>query len=87
MRTRGLQWIEFRTKWGSKLDDEVGTVPELTGHLKLILQTEKQRRDAGELPDSAPAPVFKRKTWKELGTPTAQARIRMNTLSSFKNPR
>ena len=74
-RTRGLQWVEFKTKWGSKLDDEVGTVPELTAHLKLILQTEGQRRAAGELPDSAPAPVFRRKTFKELGTPTMQARM------------
>ena len=72
-RTRGLQWVEFKTKWGSKLDDEVGTIPELTAHLKVILQTESKRRAKGELPDSAPAPVFRRKTFKELGTPTTQA--------------
>ena len=75
MRTRGLQWIEFRTKWGSKLDDEVGTVPELTNHLKEILAVERERTKKGELPTAAPAPIMKRKSFKELGTPTAQVSL------------
>ena len=75
MRTRGLQWVEYKTKWGSKHDEDVGTVPELTNHLKEILKEEKRQRDAGELPDSAPAPIMKRKTFKQLGSPTAQAAL------------
>ena len=73
MRTRGLQWVEFNKKWSSKQDDDVGTVPELTSHLKDILVTEGERRAANALPLHAPAPIAKRKTYKELGTPTAQA--------------
>ena len=73
MRTRGLQWTEFKTKWGSKLDEDVGTVPELTARVKEILKAEAQRRRDGELPESAPAPIMKRKSYKQLGTPTVQA--------------
>ena len=73
MRVRGLQWVEFKAKWSSSKDEDAGTVPELTNHLKEIVKVEKARREAGELPDSAPAPIMKTKTFKELGTPTAQA--------------
>ena len=38
MRTRGLQWVEYKAKWGSKHDEDVGTVPELTNHLKEIIR-------------------------------------------------
>jgi hypothetical protein len=48
-------------------------VEDLTGHLKEILAEEAEQRRAGELPEHAPAPIFKRKTFKELGTPTPQA--------------
>jgi len=73
MRTRGLQWVEFKTAWSSGGDEDVGTVEDLTGHLKEILTEEAEQRAAGELPSEAPAPIFKRKTFKELGTPTPQA--------------
>ena len=73
MRTRGLQWADFRTRWSSTLDDDVGTIEDLTGHLKELVEEEQERRAAGELPEAAPAPVSKRKTYKELGTLTAQA--------------
>ena len=73
MRTRGLQWVEFKTAWSSGADEEIGTVEDLTGHLKEILAEEAEQRAAGELPKEAPAPIFKRKTFKELGTPTPQA--------------
>ena len=73
MRTRGLRWTEFATHWSSSLDEHVGTVEELTGHLKLIVEEEREQRAAGKLPESAPPPITKRKTFKELGTPTAQA--------------
>ena len=72
MRTRGLQWVEYKTKWSSSVDEDAGTVPELSNHLKEIVKAEIARRAAGELPESAPAPIMKRKTFKELGTPTAQ---------------
>ena len=32
-----------------------------------------EQRAAGELPEQAPAPLMKQKTYKELGSPTAQA--------------
>ena len=73
MRTRGLQWVEFKTAWSSGADEEVGTVEDLTGHLKEIIAEEAEQRRAGELPQDAPAPILKRKTFKELGTPTPQA--------------
>ena len=73
MRTRGLRWVEFATHWSSGSDEHIGTVEELTGHLKLIVEEERSRRAAGELPEHAPAPIMKRKSFKELGTPTAQA--------------
>ena len=41
--------------------------------LKEIVEEECEQRAAGELPEAAPAPVSKRKTLKELGTPSAQA--------------
>jgi hypothetical protein len=37
MRTRGLQWVEFKTGWSSSLDEDVGTVEDLAGHLKEII--------------------------------------------------
>ena len=75
MRTRGLQWVEFKAQWSSKHNEETGTVPELSNHLKEILKVEKTRREAGELPTHAPAPIMKRKSFKQLGTPTAQAAL------------
>ena len=75
MRVRGLQWLEFKAQWSSSKDEDAGTVPELTNQLKLIIQAEKQRRDAGELPTHAPAPIPRRKTFKELGEPTAQVAL------------
>ena len=67
------QWDEFRTAWSSGSDDEIGSVEDLTGHLKEIIAEEQERRRAGELPEEAPAPIMKRKTFKELGTLTPQA--------------
>ena len=34
MRTRGLQRVEFNTRWSSQADEHVGSVDELTEHLK-----------------------------------------------------
>jgi hypothetical protein len=33
MRTRGLQWVDFKAKWSSTLDDQVGTVELLTAQV------------------------------------------------------
>jgi hypothetical protein len=33
MRTRGLQWVDFKAKWSSSLDAHVGTVEELTAQV------------------------------------------------------
>ena len=73
MRVRGLRMTHFKAQWGSSLDENVGTVEQLTGHLKEILMEERDLRTKGELPTSAPAPQMARKTFKELGTRTQQA--------------
>lgn len=80
MRTIGLSWTEFRAKWQSSKSDEIGTVEQLTCHLKEILVEEEAQRNAKSLPsksrkpeDVCPAPQLKRKTFKALGTPTVQA--------------
>jgi hypothetical protein len=44
MRTRGLRWVEIATHWSSGSDEHIGTVEELTGHLKLIVEEERSRR-------------------------------------------
>ncbi|EOD24921.1 hypothetical protein EMIHUDRAFT_367517 [Emiliania huxleyi CCMP1516] len=77
MRTRGLQWVEFAARWSSSTDESVGTVEELTGHLKELIEHERDLRERDELPDVAPPPVVRRKTFKQLGTPTAQAEVLM----------
>ena len=33
MRTRGLQWVDFKAKWSSSLDAHVGSVEELTAQV------------------------------------------------------
>eukprot|EP00966_Prymnesium_polylepis_P172303 3984332-Prymnesium_polylepis.1 len=71
MRTIGLQWVEFKSQWSSGTDENIGTVSDLTGQLKEILEEERDR----EIPEAAPAPIMQRKSFKELGTPTAQAEV------------
>lgn len=73
MRTRGLQWLQFACRWSSSKDEVIGTVPELQRQVEEILIEEQPCRRAGTLPSHAPAPTPRRKTFKELGTPTAQA--------------
>jgi hypothetical protein len=45
----------------------------LSRQLKEIVEEEREQRAAGELPEDAPAPIMKAKTFKQLGTRTAQA--------------
>ena len=40
--------------------------------MKEILEEERERRTKNELPEHASAPIFKGKTFKQLGTPTPQ---------------
>lgn len=69
MRVIGLGWVEFRTQWSSGKDESVGNLSDLMCHLADILCEEEER----PIPEAAAAPIMRRKTFKELGTPTAQA--------------
>lgn len=81
MRVIGLSWNDVKTPWSSASDEEIGTVVQLTEHLKdEILVREAAQRRSGELPskvgtpeENCPAPLLQRKTFKTLGTPTVQA--------------
>ncbi|KAL1502961.1 hypothetical protein AB1Y20_011032 [Prymnesium parvum] len=86
IRVVGLSWTDWATPWGSSKDDNIGTLSQLVAHLKEVLKEESSLRARGELPskqralestiwlaEECPAPQFKRKTFKALGTPTAQA--------------
>lgn len=69
MRVVGLGWIEFKTNWSSGKDAAVGSVQDLMSQLSDILSEEEER----QIPEAAAAPIMRRKTFKQLGTPTAQA--------------
>lgn len=86
MRVVGLSWSEWATPWSSSKDEQVGTIGQLTAHMQEVLAREASLKERGELPsktkasanenalaDECPAPQFKRKTFKSLGTPTVQA--------------
>ena len=55
-------------------DENVGTVGELKALLEEILVEESNLDASGELPDAAVVPTMRRKSYKELGTPTVQAK-------------
>lgn len=74
MRVIGLGWVEFKSQWSSSKDESVGTIPDLTEQLKDILEEEAER----QIPEAAAAPIMQRKTFKQLGTPTAQAELLSN---------
>ena len=76
MRTIGLGFVQFEPKWSSSKDEEIGTVADLTALLTEIIAEELELDAARELPVVAVAPQLKRRTFKELGTPTMQARAR-----------
>lgn len=71
MRVIGLGWVEFKAQWSSGKDDHVGSMQDLMSNLKDILEEERDR----PIPEAAPAPIMRRKTFKELGTPTAEAEL------------
>ena len=82
MRTVGLGFEEFRTAWSSGKDENVGTLDDLLDALQLIIAEEKERAGDDSLPTCAVVPQMRRKTYKELGTPTPQAEL----LSAAKVP-
>eukprot|EP00966_Prymnesium_polylepis_P259720 5999344-Prymnesium_polylepis.1 len=43
MRVVGLGWVEFKSPWSSGKDDNVGSMSDLTGQLKDILEEEEDR--------------------------------------------
>ena len=73
MRVIGLGFDQFKTNWSSSKDAEIGSVVDLSAHLKEILMEEEELRVEGKLPDAAVVPTMRRKTFKELGTATPQA--------------
>jgi hypothetical protein len=73
MRVVGLGWVEFKSQWSSGSDVEVGTVADLIGQLKDILEEETDR----EIPAAAVAPIMQRKSFNQLGTPTRRRRRRL----------
>ena len=73
MRVIGLGFDEFKAAWSSSKNEDIGTVQSLTEHLHDILMEEDQRRREKTLPANAVVPQMRRKTYKELGTPTLQA--------------
>lgn len=75
MRTIGLGFDHIKTAWSSSKDETVGTVDDLQEVLQQLLAEERVRRGDGTLPTVAAVPQMRRKTFKELGTPTAQAEL------------
>ena len=73
MRVIGLGFDEYKAAWSSSKDEQIGTVESLTEHLRDILMEEDERRRERKLPAAAVVPQMRRKTFKELGTPTLQA--------------
>ena len=73
MRTVGLGFNELKTAWSSGKDEDVGSFDDLFGLLRDILMEERERSRDGALPEAAVVPQMRRKTFKELGTPTVQA--------------
>jgi hypothetical protein len=83
MRSIGLGWTELKGQWFSSKDENTGSVDQLRGHLKTILEEELEQREKGELPDECPAPQLQRKTFKSLGTPTVQASALSDSLTDL----
>ena len=77
MRVIGLGFEEFKPAWSSSKDENIGTVGDLFELLRSILMEEGERRGEDALPSAAVVPQMRRKTFKELGTPTAQASARL----------
>lgn len=73
MRVIGLGFDEYKAAWSSSKNEDIGTLDDLRQLLQDILMEEDRRRRASLLPLSVVVPQMRRKTFKELGTPTVQA--------------
>jgi hypothetical protein len=73
MRTIGLGWDQFKTKWSSKTDATIGTVKHLRSLLIEILEHEIVERRRKQLPTEAAPPQFAAKDLGQLGTLNATA--------------
>ena len=74
MRTIGLGWDQFKTKWSSKTDATVGTVAHLRALLvDDILPYERAEARLKRLPTEAAPPQFTAKEIGQLGTESAEA--------------
>lgn len=86
MSVIGLSGTEWKMSWSSSADECVGTVDQLSAYLTKVLEEEHNLQMSGGLPSKenamlsahalameCPVPQFKRRTFKELGTPTVQA--------------
>eukprot|EP00966_Prymnesium_polylepis_P006991 161203-Prymnesium_polylepis.1 len=70
MRVIGLGFEEFKPAWSSGKDENIGSYDDLLELLRDILIEERERAGEDALPAAAVVPQMKRKTFKELGTPT-----------------
>ena len=73
MRTIGLGWNQFKTKWSAKNDATIGTVAHLKSLLLNIIAHEIAERRLKRLPTEAAPPQFTAKDIGTLGTANADA--------------
>ena len=73
MRTIGLGWDQFKTKWSSKEDATIGTVKHLKSLLVDIITYEIAERRLKRLPTEAAPPQFTAKDIGQLGAENADA--------------
>ena len=74
MRTIGLGWAQFATRWSSNKDAKIGTVAHLRKLLVEILEHEVTVRRMRELPEEAALPQQIKRDLGQLGTLDADAR-------------
>ena len=69
MRTLGLGWVQYATKWSSQSDRKIGTVAHLKELLcKEILPEETSQRRLKKLPTEASPPHHEAENLGQLGT-------------------
>jgi hypothetical protein len=73
MRTIGLGWDQFKTKWSSKTDPTIGTAVHLRSLLGEILTHEITERRLKQLPTEAAPPQYAATDLGQLGTADADA--------------
>jgi hypothetical protein len=73
MRTLGLGWAQYSTRWSSKADEKIGTVAHLKGLLEEIMVEEKALERLNQLPTEAAPPHHEARDLGQLGTADADA--------------